>query len=125
MSERTKSSLGSILWEIRVIILFYIIGDWLSTAYALPKGQEGNILLSPLIAFSGIYGLLVLKLLFLALVVFNIYILNNCRHEIAPYLKEGLKSSVAALGILLTINNILVGLYDWSFLGSVVAALSS
>lgn len=66
-----------------------------------------------------------LKLLFLALVVSNIYILNNCRHEIAPYLKEGLKSSVAALGIVLTINNILVGLYNWSFLGYLVAALSA
>lgn len=124
MSERTKSSLRSILWEIRVIILFYVIGDWLSTAYALPNGQEGNILLSPLISISGIYGLLLLKLLFVALLVFNLYILNNCKHEIAPYLKEGLKSSVATLGIVLTINNILVGLYNWSFLGSMVAALS-
>ena len=124
MSNCTNFSLRSILWEIRVIILFYVIGDWLSTAYALPNGQEGNILLSPLISISGIYGLLLLKLLFVALLVFNLYILNNCKHEIAPYLKEGLKSSVATLGIVLTINNILVGLYDWSFLGSMVAALS-
>lgn len=125
MSERTKSSLRSILWEIRVIILFYVIGDWLSTAYALPSGHEGNVLLSPFISISGIYGLLLLKLLFVGLLVMNFYILNNCRYEIAPYLKEGLKSSVAALGIVLTINNILVGLYDWSFLGSMVAALSA
>ncbi len=124
MSNCTNFSLRSILWEIRVIILFYVIGDWLSTAYALPNGQEGNILLSPLISTSGIYGLLLLKLLFVALLVFNLYILNNCKHEIAPYLKEGLKSSVATLGIVLTINNILVGLYNWSFLGSMVAALS-
>ncbi len=55
----------------------------------------------------------------------NLYILNNCKHEIAPYLKEGLKSSVAVLGIVLTINNIFVGLYDWSFLGSVVAVLNA
>jgi hypothetical protein len=125
MSEHANSSLRSILWEIRIIILFYVIGDWLSTAYALPNGQEGNILLSPFISGSGIYGLLLLKLLFVGLLVANFYILNNCRHEIAPYLKEGLKSSVAALGIVLTINNILVGLYDWSFLGSVVAALGA
>ncbi|WP_321417758.1 hypothetical protein [uncultured Methanomethylovorans sp.] len=124
MSDCTKFSLRSILWEIRVIILFYVIGDWLSTAYALPKGQEGNILLSPLISISGIYGLLLLKLLFVALLVFNLYILNNCKHEIAPYLKEGLKSSVAILGIVLTMNNILVGLYNWSFLGYMVAALN-
>jgi hypothetical protein len=102
-----------------------VIGDWLSTAYALPNGQEGNILLNPFISGSGIYGLLLLKLLFVAVLVINFYILNNCRHEIAPYLKEGLKSSVAALGMVLTINNILVGLYDWSFLGSMVAALSA
>ncbi|WP_370573906.1 DUF5658 family protein [Methanomethylovorans sp.] len=125
MSERTNSSLRSILWEIRIIILFYVIGDWLSTAYALPNGQEGNILLNPFISISGIYGLLLLKLLFVGLLVVNLYILNNCKHEIAPYLKEGLKSSVAVLGIVLTINNIFVGLYDWSFLGSVVAVLNA
>ena len=79
MSNCTNFSLRSILWEIRVIILFYVIGDWLSTAYALPNGQEGNILLSPLISTSGIYGLLLLKLLFVALLVFNLYILNNCK----------------------------------------------
>ncbi|WP_370575360.1 hypothetical protein [Methanomethylovorans sp.] len=97
----------------------------MSTAYALPNGQEGNILLNPFISISGIYGLLLLKLLFVGLLVVNLYILNNCKHEIAPYLKEGLKSSVAVLGIVLTINNIFVGLYDWSFLGSVVAVLNA
>lgn len=69
--------------------------------------------------------MLLLKLLFVALLVVNFYVLNNCRHEIAPYLKEGLKSSVAILGIVLTANNILVGLYDWSFLGSMVAVLNA
>jgi len=120
---QTNSSLRSILWEIRIIILFYVIGDWLSTAYALPNGQEGNILLSSFITNNGIYGLLLLKLLFVVLLVINFYVLNNCIHEVVPYLKEGLKSSVAILGIVLTVNNILVGLYDWSFLGSMVASL--
>jgi hypothetical protein len=120
---QTNSSLRSILWEIRIIILFYVIGDWLSTAYALPNGQEGNILLSSFITNNGIYGLLLLKLLFAVLLVINFYVLNNCRHEVVPYLKEGLKSSVAILGIVLTVNNILVGLYGWSFLGSMVASL--
>jgi len=59
------------------------------------------------------------------LLVINFYILNNCRHEIAPYLKEGLKSSVAVLGIVLTVNNVLVGLYDWSFLGTMVAVFNA
>ena len=100
------------------------MGDWLSTAYALPNGQEGNIFLASFISISGIYGLLLLKMLFLILIVINIYILNNFRHELAPYLKEGLKSSVAILGIVLTVNNILVGLCNWSLLGSVISALS-
>gem|GEM_PF-5970510 len=69
--------------------------------------------------------MLLLKLLFVALLVINFYVLNNCRHEIAPYLKEGLKSSVTILGIVLTANNILVGLYDWSFLGSMITILNA
>ncbi|MGB3908073.1 MAG: hypothetical protein WBL02_06535 [Methanomethylovorans sp.] len=68
---------------------------------------------------------MLLKLLFVALLVINFYVLNNCRHEIAPYLKEGLKSSVTILGIVLTANNILVGLYDWSFLGSMITILNA
>lgn len=125
ITKRTNSSLRSILWEIRIIILFYVIGDWLSTAYALPSGQEGNVFLSSFIANNGIYGLLLLKLLFVVLLVINFYVLNNCRHEIAPYLKESLKSSVAILGIVLTVNNVLVGLYDWSFLGSMFTILNA
>ncbi|MBC7085745.1 MAG: hypothetical protein H5T43_05200 [Methanomethylovorans sp.] len=115
----------SILWDARLILLFYVIGDLLSTAYALPKGHEGNIFLKPFILSFGIYGLALLKLLFVALLVLNFRILDNCRHEMAPYLKEGLKSSVTLLGLILTINNIIVGLYDWSFLGSIVALLQS
>ena len=62
-----RSSFSSYLYEIRFIILFYVIGDWASTVYALPCGTEYNPVPAMILENYGIYHLLLVKIGFIFL----------------------------------------------------------
>jgi hypothetical protein len=57
-----RKSFVSYLYDIRFIILFYVIGDWASTVYALPFGSEYNSVPAMILENYGIYHLLLIKL---------------------------------------------------------------
>ena len=53
---------SSYLYKIRFIILFYVLGDWASTAYAMPFGEEYNSVPAMILENDGIYYLLLVKI---------------------------------------------------------------
>ena len=98
-----QKSLVSYLYDIRFIILFYVIGDWASTVYALPFGSEYNSVPAMILENYGIYHLLLVKIGFILLLYY-----------IAPMIKVSkyrwtiTKHVIESIGILVTINNLMV-----------------
>ena len=98
-----KKSFISYLYDIRFIILFYVIGDWASTVYALPFGMEYNSVPAMILNNYGIYHLLIIKIGFILLLFY-----------MAPMIKVGkyrwaiLKHTIEFIGIIVTINNLMV-----------------
>ena len=98
-----KEEITSFLYDIRYVILFYVLGDWLTTMYALEYGFEGNVLPAIVIAKYGISYLLVLKFLFLIL-LFGAYQLIRS----FPLLWDFTRNMVAGIGVLVSAENFLV-----------------
>ncbi len=98
-----KKSLISYLYDIRYIILFYVIGDWASTVYALPFGAEYNSVPAMILKNYGIFHLLFVKIGFILLLFY-----------IAPMIKVSkyrwtiTKRVIEFIGIFVTINNLMV-----------------
>jgi len=104
-----RSSLGSYLYDIRFIILFYVIGDWASTFYALPFGTEYNPVPAMILEKYGIYHLLLIKIAFIVLLFY-----------VAPVIKTSkgrwtlTKHIIESVGIFVTANNLMVVWYGIS-----------
>ncbi|MGB9929165.1 MAG: hypothetical protein ACPK85_12310 [Methanosarcina sp.] len=100
---KNRDSFSAYLYEIRFIILFYVIGDWASTVYALPFGMEYNPVPAMVLEYFGIYHLLLIKVGFIILLFFA-----------APVIKvsagkwELTKHIIEFIGILVTVNNLMV-----------------
>ncbi len=109
----TRNSLWTYLYDIRFIILFYVIGDWASTFYALPFGTEYNPVPAMILENYGIYHLLLIKFAFILLLFY-----------VAPIIKaskgrwELTKRIIESVGILVTINNLMVVWYGSSLIES-------
>lgn len=98
-----RSSFSSYLYEIRFILLFYVIGDWASTVYALPFATEYNPVPAMILEHYGIYHLLLIKIGFVMLLFYA-----------APAIKVSkdrwdlTKRIIEFIGILVTVNNLMV-----------------
>ena len=103
--SNVRSSLSSYLYEIRYIILFYVIGDWASTVYALPFGEEYNSVPALILENHGIYCLLLAKIGFI-FVLFIFYKAPSIK--ISKYRWAFTKHTIEFVGILVTINNLMV-----------------
>jgi hypothetical protein len=99
----TRGSFSSYIYEVRFIILFYVIGDWASTVYALPQGTEYNPVPAMILENYGIYHLLLVKLGFILMLFYA-----------APLIKTSVsrwiftKRIIEFVGIFVTINNLMV-----------------
>jgi hypothetical protein len=106
-----RSSFSSFLYEIRFIILFYVIGDWASTVYALPFATEFNPVPAMILENYGVYHLLLIKVVFVLLLFY-----------MAPMLKVSkgrwalTKHIIESIGVLVTANNLLVITYGSSLI---------
>lgn len=91
------------LYEARFIILFYVIGDWMTTWYALPEAYEGNPIPALILEKYGIYHLLLLKVLFIFLLFF-------CSGTIktSPRKWAFTKHMIEGTGVVLTVSNLMV-----------------
>jgi hypothetical protein len=100
---KVQKSFISYLYEVRYIILFYVIGDWASTVFALPFGTEYNSVPAMILENYGIYHLLLIKIGFILLLFFisPMIQISRIKWSITKHIIE-------SIGILVTINNLLV-----------------
>ena len=98
-----RGSFSSYLYEVRFIILFYVIGDWASTAYALPFGTEYNPVPAMILENYGIYHLLLIKVGFILLLFYATPLIkvSKVRWDLTKHIIE-------SIGIFVTINNLMV-----------------
>ena len=91
-----------------------MIGDWASTVYALPFGSEYNSVPAMILENGGIYYLLLVKICFILLLYY-----------IAPSIKISAfrwaltKHTIEFVGILVTINNLMVVWYGNSIIQAI------
>jgi hypothetical protein len=109
-----RGSFSSYLYEIRFIIIFYVIGDWASTVYALSQGTEYNPIPAMILENYGIYHLLLVKIGFILLLFY-----------VAPMIKASgekwdlTKHTIESVGIFVTINNLMVIWYGNSLIQAI------
>jgi hypothetical protein len=80
-----------------------VIGDWASTVFALPFGQEYNSVPAMILENYGIYHLLLIKIGFILLLFFIAPTIKVSRYRWALT-----KHVIEFIGIMVTINNLLV-----------------
>jgi len=98
-----RKSFISYLYEVRFIILFYVIGDWASTVYALPFGVEYNSVPAMILENYGIYHLLLIKIVFILLLFYISPMI-----QVSKFRWAFTKHTIESIGILVTLNNLLV-----------------
>ena len=98
-----KEELTSFLYDVRYVILFYVLGDWMTTLYALEYGFEGNILPAIVIAKYGIFHVLLLKFLFMVLLFRSYRVIKNF-----PRLWNFTRKTVAGMGLVVSLENFMV-----------------
>ena len=96
----------SFLYESKFIILLYVIGDWATTVYALPVGVEYNSIPSLILARTGIYGLLFVKLVFMVLLYWGYvhWVSNNTQVKNWKIVKH----FIEIVGVFVVTNNLMV-----------------
>ncbi len=107
----TRSSFRTYLYDIRFIILFYVIGDWASTFYALPFGTEYNPVPAMILENYGIYHLLLIKIAFVLLLFYVAPIIQTSQGR-----WELTKRIIESVGVLVTVNNLMVVWYGSSLI---------
>jgi hypothetical protein len=110
----TRGSFSSYLYEIRFIILFYVIGDWASTVYALPSGTEYNPVPAMILENYGIYHLLLVKVGFIFLLFYVAPVIKASRERWAFT-----KHIIESVGIFVTVNNLMVIWYGNSLVQAI------
>lgn len=116
MGGQDDMSISQFIWDIRYIILFYILGDGITTIFALGYGQETNFFLEGLMLEYGIYTIFLLKFFYIAILFYNYKFFIKLDYNSVPFLWRGIKYSIGVLGILLTTNNLMVIYLDQSFI---------
>ncbi|WP_292470176.1 hypothetical protein [Methanolobus sp.] len=88
--------------------MFYVLGDFLTTAHALNYGFEENDFLAAVIQDYGVSSLLILKTLFLVIVYWNYKILKDSDSKWTDLLWVTARKSIALVGLFLVVNNLMV-----------------
>lgn len=110
----TRGSFSSYLYEIRFIILFYVIGDWVSTVCALPRGMEYNPVPAMILENYGIYHLLLVKVGFILLLFYAAPLIKASRGKWTLT-----KHIIESVGIFVTANNLMVVWYGNSLIQAI------
>ncbi|WP_054865206.1 hypothetical protein [Methanosarcina barkeri] len=111
----TRGSFSSYLYEIRFIILFYVIGDWISTVCALNQGTEYNPVPAMILENYGIYHLLLVKIGFILLLFYAAPLIKKTSGE-KWFLTKRIIESV---GVFVTANNLMVVWYGNSLIQAI------
>ncbi|WP_406657242.1 DUF5658 family protein [Methanolobus sp. ZRKC2] len=99
--------------DTRYILIFYVIGDILTTIFAIEtgRGYEANFIISRLLEEHGYYIIVLLKIFFIFICFADYLFLKN-----QGYLSTWniTRHSISIMGILVVINNLLVISGLWS-----------
>ncbi|OPY18516.1 MAG: hypothetical protein A4E24_01931 [Methanomethylovorans sp. PtaU1.Bin093] len=101
------------LKDIRFVLLFYVIGDLLTTIYAIETGlaQEGNPVVSAFASMNGLYSIVLFKVLFIvALLGSYVYIVRSSagKEQDQTFAWNALRHTLAIIGMMIMFNNLLV-----------------
>lgn len=94
--------------DIKYIIVFYVLGDFITTYHALDYGLEENPFLAILMNEFGIWSMLMMKILFIGIIYWYYLTLMNEETSWKSQLWFASKSTVSMVGIFLVVNNLLV-----------------
>jgi len=94
--------------DIKYIIVFYVLGDFITTYHALDYGLEENPFLAILMNEFGIWSMLMMKILFIGIIYWYYLTLMNEETSWKSQLWFASKSTVSMAGIFLVVNNLLV-----------------
>ncbi|MBN2110672.1 MAG: hypothetical protein JW705_06250 [Methanosarcinaceae archaeon] len=100
-------SIKDFLHDIRYILIFYIMGDILTTVFALETGSgyEANFIISGILGDYGMHSVVLLKMFFLSFCFLD-YIFLRTRGF--PGIWDLTRYSISIFGFLVVINNLLV-----------------
>ncbi|WP_321419854.1 DUF5658 family protein [uncultured Methanomethylovorans sp.] len=96
------------LADIKYIILFYVLGDVITTYHALDYGLEENPFLLILMNEFGIWSMLIMKILFIGIIYWYYLTLMSTESLWKTQLWFASRSTVSMVGIFLVVNNLLV-----------------
>ncbi|MDA0524833.1 hypothetical protein [Methanococcoides alaskense] len=99
---------NAFLYDIRYILVFYVLGDFITTAKALYCGVEANGFMALVMAEFGVWALFALKLVFV-LIVYWIYkgSFSSCDKQNND-IWAMMKGLITFVGVFLVVNNLLV-----------------
>ncbi|MDW7732584.1 MAG: hypothetical protein SCH66_09185 [Methanolobus sp.] len=102
------SEIGKFLYDIRYVILLYVIGDFLTTFHAIESGFgfEENGFLSTMIVNYGIWSLLLVKIAILGVVFWAYHSIRSSSGSTMLWTLS--KTGISLLGLVLVVNNLLV-----------------
>ncbi|WP_342306347.1 hypothetical protein [Methanolobus sp. ZRKC5] len=110
------TNISDFLKDVKYIILFYVLGDFLTTVQALNYGFEENNFLAAVFQSYGVESLLVLKVFFLAIVYWNYRILKESDSRWTDLLWVLSRKSISIVGLFLVMNNLMVIFMECSVL---------
>ncbi|WP_370575521.1 DUF5658 family protein [Methanomethylovorans sp.] len=104
------AEISKFLYDVRYIILLYIVGDFLTTFHAIENGFgfEQNGLLASLMAQFGIWSLVIMKMVILAIVFWAYHTINSSESSVSRLLWNFSRTGISFLGLVLVINNLMV-----------------
>ncbi|WP_135609998.1 hypothetical protein [Methanococcoides sp. AM1] len=98
---------NSFLYDIRYILLFYVLGDFITTAQALSIGVEENGFLALIIAEFGVWAFFVLKLAFVFIVYWFYKDLMSYDSKVSE-MWPMVRGVITFVGVFLVVNNLMV-----------------
>ncbi|MDY0385846.1 MAG: hypothetical protein RBT65_01680 [Methanolobus sp.] len=110
------TNIWDFLKDVKYLILFYVLGDFLTTVQALNYGFEENKFLAAVFQSYGIESLLVLKVFFLAIVYWNYRVLRESGSRWTKLLWTLSRKGIVIVGLFLVVNNLMVIFIECSML---------
>jgi hypothetical protein len=108
VAESNANAFLQFLSDIKYIILFYVLGDFITTYHALDYGSEENPFLLILMNEFGIWSMLIMKVLFIGIVYWYYFTIMSTELSWKTQLWFASRSTVSMMGIFLVVNNLLV-----------------
>jgi hypothetical protein len=96
------------LGDIKYVVLFYVLGDFITTYHALDYGLEENPFLVILMNEFGIWSMLIMKVLFIGIIYWYYLTIMSTESAWKTHIWFASRSTVSLLGVFLVVNNLLV-----------------